>query len=93
VRTRAQELMTDAVAGIRDVPRLHEQLREGDPVHECLALGRDQDLIVLGSRSNGPVLRLVLGSVSTHVVRHAASPVLVLPADVPVAARDPGVGP
>jgi nucleotide-binding universal stress UspA family protein len=36
------------------------------------------DLVVVGSRGNGPLARLALGSVSDHVVREAARPVLVV---------------
>lgn len=36
------------------------------------------DLIVVGSRGLGPVARVVLGSVSTHLVGHAGCPVLVV---------------
>lgn len=91
VRIRAKALMTEAVAGIHGVARVQRQLHEGDPVHECLALGRDHDLLVLGSRSNGLILRLLLGSVSSKVVRRAGCPVLVLPADVPVPVEERSV--
>lgn len=37
------------------------------------------DLLVLGSRCFGAVRRVVLGSVSAPVLRHASSPVLVVP--------------
>jgi nucleotide-binding universal stress UspA family protein len=36
------------------------------------------DLIVVGSRDLGPVARMVLGSVSTHLADHARCPVLVV---------------
>jgi nucleotide-binding universal stress UspA family protein len=36
------------------------------------------DLLLMGSRDQGPVRRLLMGSVSTHVVRHAACPVIVV---------------
>lgn len=57
-------------------------------MHEALSLGRDVDLLVLGSRGRGAVLRLLLGSVSTKVVRRARCAVLVMPEGVrmPVAA-------
>jgi nucleotide-binding universal stress UspA family protein len=38
----------------------------------------DSDLIVVGARGVGPVERLLLGSVSESVVRHARCPVLVV---------------
>ncbi|MDO8213567.1 universal stress protein [Conexibacter sp. CPCC 206217] len=39
----------------------------------------EYDLLVLGSRAYGPLRRVLLGSVSTHLIRHAACPLLVLP--------------
>ncbi|MBS1676032.1 MAG: universal stress protein [Actinobacteria bacterium] len=35
------------------------------------------DLLILGSRGYGPLMRVLLGSVSGHVFRHATCPVLV----------------
>jgi nucleotide-binding universal stress UspA family protein len=37
------------------------------------------DLLVLGSRGYGPVKSVLLGSVSSYVMRHAGCPVLVVP--------------
>ncbi|HST39535.1 MAG TPA: universal stress protein [Conexibacter sp.] len=37
------------------------------------------DLLVLGSRSYGPLRRVLLGSVSIHLVRTAACPLLIVP--------------
>jgi nucleotide-binding universal stress UspA family protein len=55
-------------------------LRSGDPDKEILraaeALGAG--LIVLGSRGLGAVSRMLIGSVSDSVVRHAHCPVLVM---------------
>ncbi len=41
---------------------------------------RDAELIVVGRRGLGAVRSIVLGSVSSYVVQHAACPVLVVPA-------------
>jgi nucleotide-binding universal stress UspA family protein len=38
------------------------------------------DLVVVGTRGRGRIERLVLGSVSDHVVRHAPCPVLIVSA-------------
>lgn len=56
---------------------------EGDPGEAILnaAAAEGADLIVVGSRGRGPVGRLLLGSVSDHIVRHADCPVVVVRGD------------
>ena len=61
------------------VARVVGTRREGVPSRELVAAGERLDLLVLGSRSHGPALRLLLGSTSARVVREAPCPVLVLP--------------
>jgi nucleotide-binding universal stress UspA family protein len=46
---------------------------------ELAAFGQDVDLLVVGSRGYGPVRRLVLGSTSDYLERHARCSLLVLP--------------
>jgi len=57
-----------------------DELLEGDVV-ECLAALDDHecDLLVCGSRGYGPVRRVLLGGVSSRLIRRAACPVLVVP--------------
>jgi nucleotide-binding universal stress UspA family protein len=65
---------------------------EEEPGHAIVAIANElhPDLIVLGSTEKGFFLRLLAGSVSEFVVRHAACPVLVVPhhssgkADAPI---------
>jgi nucleotide-binding universal stress UspA family protein len=82
VRERASRLLAAVAAEQSDagVEQVHRQLHRGDPVHEALGLGRESDLLVVGSRADGAALRVLLGSVSSKVVRRATAPVLVLPA-------------
>jgi nucleotide-binding universal stress UspA family protein len=46
-------------------------------VEACEEAGAD--LLLAGSRGYGPMLRVLLGSVSTHLAHHAPCPVLVVP--------------
>jgi len=54
---------------------------EGEPAHELLefARGRGIDLLVAGSHGHSFVGRLLMGSVSTRLIRGAKVPVLVVP--------------
>jgi nucleotide-binding universal stress UspA family protein len=51
----------------------------GLATEELAAFGDKLDLLVVGSRSYGPVRRLVLGSTSDYLERHARCSLLVLP--------------
>jgi nucleotide-binding universal stress UspA family protein len=46
---------------------------------ELAAFGDEVDILVVGSRGYGPVRRLVLGSTSDYLERHARCSLLVLP--------------
>jgi nucleotide-binding universal stress UspA family protein len=54
----------------------------GDPASELVRHSAEEDLLVLGSRGYGPVRSVLLGSVSSFVVRNAATPVVVMPRGV-----------
>jgi nucleotide-binding universal stress UspA family protein len=59
-----------------------------DPVYALVERSHELDLLVLGSRGKSPVNAAVTGSVSTHVIRDAACPVLVVTHDVPSVVND-----
>lgn len=62
------------------------ETEDGETVATLTARSHELDLLVLGSRAYGPVLRVLLGSTSTKLVRQAACPLLVVPrgaVDVP----------
>ena len=72
--TQAEQL--EAASG--KVTQTH--IRLGRPVEEIIILADeiDAELVVMGSRGLGRVRRLLLGSVSDGVVRHAHCPVMVV---------------
>jgi len=54
------------------------EVQEGHPGQVLIDASRDADLLVVGSRGLGGFTGLLLGSVSTLAVRHAACTVLVV---------------
>jgi nucleotide-binding universal stress UspA family protein len=69
-----------AVAALEPELRALPVIEKGDPVEKLReASDMGVDLLVLGSRGFGPVMRLLIGSVSARVIRGAACPVLVVP--------------
>lgn len=51
----------------------------GDPGEELAKLAPRVDLLVVGSRSQGPIGRLMSGSTSTYLARRVGCPLLVVP--------------
>jgi nucleotide-binding universal stress UspA family protein len=51
----------------------------GDPSEELATFSAQVDLLIVGSRSYGPVGRLFNGSTSNYLARRARCPLLVLP--------------
>lgn len=81
VRAAAQQMVDQAVAqcGDKRPPSVDVQAITGVPAEVLLDVSRDADLLVLGSRGAGGFGRLLLGSVTSHVVHHAVCPVTVVP--------------
>jgi nucleotide-binding universal stress UspA family protein len=85
VRERRQAAAQELVErGRREGVRVTFLVWEGEPGESILEAARaeEADLIVIGSHGRGPIGRLILGSVSQHVVQHAAVPVVVVRRDV-----------
>jgi nucleotide-binding universal stress UspA family protein len=75
-----QTQLNNAVGQLPPELRALPVFERGDPVSKLLeAAGMGVDLLVLGSRGFGPVMRLLIGSVSSRVIREAPCPVLVVP--------------
>src|SRR5690348_5554948 len=53
----------------------------GFPAEEILAVAKDADMIVVGCRGAGGFKKLLMGSVTSQVTRHAHIPVVVIPAE------------
>jgi nucleotide-binding universal stress UspA family protein len=75
-----QTRLHQAVAALDPELRALPVIEKGDPVEKLLEASEiGVDLLVLGSRGFGPVMRLLIGSVSARVIRGASCPVLVVP--------------
>jgi len=74
----ARERVMRALDGL-EVPA-EAELVQGDPAKELAAVSEHGlDLLVVGSRGYGPLLTVLLGGVSSQLVRTASCPVLVVP--------------
>jgi nucleotide-binding universal stress UspA family protein len=77
----AQAVVDDACARAEATGIAAEaEVLEGNPAEEIVTLAdnRDSGLIVVGSRSHGPFVGALLGSVSAGVVHHACRPVVIV---------------
>jgi nucleotide-binding universal stress UspA family protein len=76
--TPVKQLVDDARARIAGHEGVEPHAAYGDPVEELTLYSASLDLLVVGSRSYGPIGRLVHGSTAQHLARTARSPLLVL---------------
>jgi nucleotide-binding universal stress UspA family protein len=80
VRKAARDALDRVVAGLPADIRANGELLFGEVVDELsLAAERGVDVLVCGSRGYGPVRRVLLGTVSSALVRQASVPTLVVP--------------
>jgi nucleotide-binding universal stress UspA family protein len=75
----AGELVVDELHCLDDLEGVEGDATYGDPGEELAAFSKGLDLLVVGSRSYGPVGRLFNGSTSNYLERHCRCPLLVLP--------------
>jgi len=78
-RDEAQARLDDAVAELGPGVVAEAAVLDGDIVSVLVEDAKTDDLLFTGSRAKGPFRRVRLGSVSTHLLRDAACPVVVVP--------------
>ena len=76
----AREIVIAAVG--RGVVDIGDEVSAGPIVPTLVDLSKGSDMIVVGCRGQGPVDRLLLGSVSSGLLHHAQCPVAVIPDEV-----------
>jgi nucleotide-binding universal stress UspA family protein len=80
VRKAAADALDAVVAGLPSGVQASGELLFGEVVDELsMVADRGVDLLVCGSRGYGPVRRVLLGTVSSALVRQASVPTLVVP--------------
>ncbi|MDD9370071.1 MAG: universal stress protein [Acidimicrobiales bacterium] len=86
LESAARELLDEVVdgalavgGGADDAPVVERIVSPGGPAASILEAAAGADLVVIGRRGLGGFQRLLLGSVSEHVARHAPCPVVVMP--------------
>jgi nucleotide-binding universal stress UspA family protein len=81
VRQAAEEAVNKTIDRLGDARPASVAVRgvSGQPAQVLIDASRDADLVVVGARGGGGFARLMTGSVSSQVVNHSASPVVVIP--------------
>jgi nucleotide-binding universal stress UspA family protein len=82
------EIVQEAQARVKALPGVEGHAVYGLTGEELAAFSDDVDLLVVGSRGYGPMRRLVVGSTSDYLERHARSSLLVLPRLAAAPAQD-----
>ena len=80
-RTALQQMVDEVAKDLGEAPpEVIVSVTTGDPAEELVRASLDADMLVVGSRGSGVFAKLLIGSVSSKVTHHAASPVVVIPA-------------
>jgi nucleotide-binding universal stress UspA family protein len=73
------ELVKAADREMKKLPGVAGRAEYGLAGEELAAFSGEVDLLIVGSRNYGPARRLMVGSTSNHLQRHARNPLLILP--------------
>jgi nucleotide-binding universal stress UspA family protein len=80
IKEMMRERLVEAVESVPDEVRVKPVLVSGEPAAALAETAiAESDLLMLGSRAYGPLRRVLLGSVSTPLVRSAPCPLIVHP--------------
>jgi nucleotide-binding universal stress UspA family protein len=80
-RMALQKMVDEVAEDLGETPpEVIVSVTTGDPAEELVRASQDADMLVVGSRGSGVFAKLLIGSVSSKVTHHAASPVVVVPA-------------
>jgi nucleotide-binding universal stress UspA family protein len=77
----ARKVLSEAIAevfGESPPPWIVPTVREGSASRELVALSKDADLLIVGSRGHGGFTGLLLGSVSSVCAEYSSCPTLVM---------------
>jgi nucleotide-binding universal stress UspA family protein len=79
-RQKVQEFADKVASEIGEtVPGITVSVLMGNAAEELVKASRDADMLVVGSRGSGGFARILMGSVSSQVMHHAACPVVIIP--------------
>jgi nucleotide-binding universal stress UspA family protein len=88
VEEMTRKRLDEAISSVPDDIRCHATLVSGNPAKALAEAGRSPGVVLmLGSRAYGPVRRVLLGSVSSALVRSAPCPLIVHPRGAGVSAQ------
>ncbi len=75
----ASRLIDEEHRRLRGLEDVEGDVSYGEPSEELASFAESVDLLIVGSRSYGPVERLFNGSTSNYLARRSSGPLLVLP--------------
>lgn len=80
LRSRLHETVTAVRDTMPSAPEITERLLSGEPGVELARVARDAAMLVLGHNPHGKTTEFLFGHVTAECLRHAAVPVVLVPA-------------